>query len=92
MINVNLDKEPLVADCMQFQLDCATLLFVNVSNGVYNNYPYYKINCSLNGGAFNVNCSQEVYTKASQLKQGQRISLVLSLDLRYKKLKAVDIG
>jgi len=92
MINVNLDKEPLLADCLQFQIDSSTLLFVNVSNGIYNNYPYYKINCSLNGSAFNINCNQETFNKASQLKPGQRISLLLSLDMRYKKLKAADIG
>lgn len=92
MISVNLDKEPLVADCVQLQLDCSSLLLVSVSNGVYNNYPYYKLNCSLNGSAFNVTCNQETHAKASAMKQGQRVSLVLSLDLRYKKIKAVDIG
>lgn len=92
MISVNLDKEPLLADCLTFQLDSSTLFFMNVSNGVYNNYPYYKINCSLNGSAFNVNCNQETYNKAAQLKQGQRVSLALAVDLRYKKVKATDIG
>lgn len=92
MISVTLDKEPLVADCLIFQLDCSSLLYMNVSNGTYNNYPYYKINCSLNGSAFNVNCNQETYNKAAQLKQGQRISLALAVDLRYKKVKATDIG
>lgn len=92
MISVNLDKEPLLADCIIFQLDCSSLIFMNVSNGTYNGHQYYKINCSLNGSAFNVNCNQDIYNKAAQLKQGQRVSIALAVDLRYKKVKATDIG
>lgn len=92
MINVNLDKELFMADSIDVQLDSATLLFVDATSGMYNDNPYWKINVSLHGGSYSFPCSQEVYQKVSSLTRGQRISLVLSVNLRYKKIKAVDIG
>lgn len=92
MINVNLDKEKLVADGLDIQIYSSNLVFVDATSGTYNNAPYYKVNVSNNGAGYSFPCTESVYQKVAGLTRGQQISLVLSVNLRYKKIKAVDIG
>lgn len=90
---VNLDSTPLFADNLGVEIASKGLLFAQRAQGVYQGYPYYKINVSLNGTAYSWNCTQEVYDALGNVPPATPLSrVVLGVDMRYKKFKIVDVA